>query len=774
MHRRAVRLGGGAAAAWILLTAPVVAQAGDGTARLELSLEVGRPEPLAVKIELERVSTTEAGSAPPVSREIDALAPGAATVDVAEGEVWQARLTADGYWAPEELLTPGRSVRVELRRSATLRAVVGVPRGDEPPASMSVRLSSGRQAAELLPPFDCPIVEQRIDCAIPAGVDLDLRLRARGFVSHYLWGFDAPPGGELTLGNLALRRGGSLVGWLAVDGGRLTAETTVALEPLGGDGSASAGAGGGEHSSPPGAVGRFQTAPNENGFFAFDGLSPGAYRLTATQPGMAATELFPLQIYKDSETRIDQPVLLAPPREVEVYVDPPLDAFGEPWRVDLGRDAQAGRIEPVRAENPYTEAGGWRITGLPAGRYRVAVIDSQGSRFGEQRFELPGLAGPLFLELDLVPVEGRLLLGDEPLWAAATFRWPGGSERVEMISNEEGELFGFLPREGEWDVLIESDDPDVSRRFSRTPIHRLSAGTPARVHFELPDTAVVGVVVDEDGGEVPGAIVAVAPARLSQAPVSRRSDAEGRFELRGLDPDAYSLHAELDLGTETLRSQSEIVALGENVRSPELRLVLRPERRIQGRVLTAEGFAVPAATVQVTALSGSTTLPLGGTVLTTGGDGRFAAGIPAQADGVALDVLAPGFALSQQIRSGALDEPFELTVEPYAGTLVLELPATPIHWNDWSQPIPVVFRAAGGLGLGANNLIRWAQINGVPPPPPSPRELAIPLMPPGRYSVCMVSPRYLTLDTRATIPAERCAAGELQAFGELRLLVPAE
>ncbi|MEM7481732.1 MAG: carboxypeptidase-like regulatory domain-containing protein [Acidobacteriota bacterium] len=665
------------------------------------------------------------------------------------------------------LLASGGELTLALRPAARLAARLDLPPQEGAPEAVQVRVAGVSAFGEESTRIECPIEKRRMACPIPAGTGLDLRLRARGFVSHYFWDQIAKPREELDLGSLALRRGGSLVDWLEAEGGPLRPEAWLQLNPQGGDGSAVPLA---KEAARP--TGTFRVHPTERGFFAFEGLSPGSYRLTAGQPGFAVSEVSPIRVFQNGESRLERPMVISPPLKLEVFLDPPQDAYGEDWRVELGRQEVVGRVDPVRLSKKRAEVGAWQQDGLPSGRYLLQVIDSQGAKFGEESFELTPTSGPLTIDLDLVAVEGTLRLGDEPLWAAVTFRWPGGGERVQMISEEDGTFFGFLPKAGEWNILVESEDPDVFRRFPRTAVERLSPQDPARVDLALPGTTLRGVVVDESGVEVAGAGVFVAPIPLAEVPAHQLADEEGEFSFEGLEAGLYEVTAEAERDGETLRSLPESVTLGEGL-EPELRLVLYPELKIQGRVVTADGFPIPGATIDFGGLVGRATLALQGGVVTANGEGFFEASLPGHVDGVALDVLAAGFALRQILLFEDLDQPITVTVDSTRGTLVLQLPEEPIHWTDWSQPVPVVFHGPDSLGLAAGRLAQWAEINGVSPPISPTGVLTVPSMPPGEYSVCMVAPRYVDLDTKFLIPPERCEAGVLSPGAELHLRVPA-
>lgn len=122
----------------------------------------------------------------------------------------------------------------------------------------------------------------RFTCELPAGVR-HLALKAQGFAAHYLWGAELVPGKPLAGGELKLRPGGSVVGWvvgpapLLAEGRTEVVATPLVMEPV----------------STPLAQAQQQVAGVDGrGFFQFFGLAPGHWSFSARAPQGARSSLW--------------------------------------------------------------------------------------------------------------------------------------------------------------------------------------------------------------------------------------------------------------------------------------------------------------------------------------------------------------------------------------------------------------------------------------------------------------------------------------------------
>jgi len=241
--------------------------------------EVGTPAPLTVKLEPASAASMGAEAAELVEAQVPS---DGATVDLPAGTMWRAVVKINGFWAPPAVLTVGaESGQLDLRLLATGRVAgtVRVLQNTSEPASMGVRFETSPEdsaaTGDALPRHEvsCALVDRRFDCEVPAGT-LDLRLRAQGFVSQYRWSIEIKPGRSTALGTVDLRPGASVVGWVEpptpkVDFSeaevRLSSmETSLALS---------------QAALERRDAFQFTGKPNSRGFFSFEGLAPGSYRL---------------------------------------------------------------------------------------------------------------------------------------------------------------------------------------------------------------------------------------------------------------------------------------------------------------------------------------------------------------------------------------------------------------------------------------------------------------------------------------------------------------
>ena len=350
---------------------------------------------------------------------------------------------------------------------------------------------------------------------------------------------------------------------------------------------------------------------DSGGAFAFEGLSPAVYELLlAGSDG----DSWPVRIDSLSD-QIDLGQLVSSagnlltvsflmPSVLEIDLKPTV------WSVTLGPD---GEVEDRQGWFEFHDRGTdgaflWR--GLSPGDYEVAIEDDRGNRWGYDVLQFFG-QDHHYVELDAVPLVGRIERGGEPLEDAMV--WFGGMwgfERISFRSREEGRFGGLLPREGYWPVEVtpapgcdpcEGDwnsdgwDGFDDREVNEAGIFEIEADSDgvARVSIELPASVVSGRVVRKNAGTgayepVEGAYVwvnaldEVAGERLDQALPSRwrrKTDASGAFEVTGLPDWEYTLYAESWMDGPEVRSEElQIrVAADDRIEDLELRLDdLRP------------------------------------------------------------------------------------------------------------------------------------------------------------------------------------------------------
>jgi hypothetical protein len=684
-------------------------------------------------------------------RAVELPAPGIAKLDLGPG-LWRLRAEATGFWsAPHDLwlAESEEAATLALWPTGAVAGTVTTPRGTPPPDEVGIRFQATPPADG--PPdgsLGCPVFEGRFRCEVPAGT-LDLRLRATGFVSHYRWGATLPSGDTLDLSRLQLEPGASLVGWVETFDGASISEhppeiVLRARQPP---------PSGGEEPARRGLL-RLVGRATDRGFFHFEGLPAGRYQIYAKLDGYATAEA-EVDLYERAESVLRQPLLLAPPRTLDVEVLPSLDPSGRPWRLILTRWQDRRSVGEVEAN--ASPDGRWRQEGLPEGDYSIVVIDAAGARRLHDRFRVE-LEDPwLVLEVPSLQVHGVVRLGDEPLAAQVIFGGEFGAVSVPFAAGPDGAYAGTLPRAGRWPVTIEVSEPPVRRELEVVVDADKAAGRDgARVDFELPNTRLVGQVVDEEGRAVGGAFVFVARSGDEEV-VQHEVRADGGFELRGLAPVDLEVHAEGAGGS----SVPVRVELQEDGQPPPLSLVLESNLATLVEVRSASG-PVPGAQVLAVPKEANARAP----IVATGVDGSAVLRhLPKRTRRVDLAVFAPGYAVRLHETSIADQDVVKVDVDQLGGALTVH-----IEGYDPRSGRHSAFLSRGGARIGWAVLLALA--DGHPTSTADGFGTTLPQMESGEYALCLANAD----DPLATAVPIRCAEGRLDPLGhlELRLEAPGE
>ena len=637
---------------------------------------------------------------------------------------------------------------VPIRAEVTvLKGRLAVARGDEIPRSLEVRIESAPQSGDgPKASIPCKVKESFWTCSVPAGVH-DLRFKAGGYAPVYTWGIRVDPSRAVDLGTLRLRRGASLAGQVETEEGTVPAPPCkVEITPFQAD-------------TPDVVAGRRlasltrEARVNERGFFQFEAVPPGQYRVTVTKPGWAPASLGPFEVRPNLEARMIDRIVLARPVTFQVALDPPLDPYGQPWKLRLA--ASAPRTETF--EGTASSEGNWARGGLFPGSYHLKVLSDPGMQWVSEDVEVRAGRDPLKIEIPVVEIEGKVTRGKEPLAATLWFGGVSGTRRLRFDSDEKGRFRGHLPQEGAWPVQLAIEEGDVRVSLDPVEVHRLSGQRSAKVEIAVPDTTLTGEVVDESGRPAPAVEVWVNNTGKVRRGEDNRfhSDSEGKFRIRGLAAGPTALRAEEGERT----SEWAEVSLEEGQKSPWMRLVLRSNLEIRGRIVSPSG-AVPGARVlgmpEIGVVGASASVST-----VTDPTGEFTFSVPGDTHALNLLIFAPGFALRMTKAPVTAGTPLEIPVEPQGGTLVLELPSS----GD-STPMPLL--AHGGTFFPALLLAPWARLQGLDPGEPG--HLVLPNLELGDWTLCVGGAG--TLRQGGKPPADKCTSGFLLPKGELRLKAP--
>lgn len=699
--------------------------------------------------------------------------PRGVTLQLLPGRLWELRAHAKGWWAqPVPLYLTGQhgDATLELWPECDFHGTLDVGQGAVLPASVKLwfrplvgRVSGAVQEGENHPTqwwkeFEeatCVVEGSAFHCALPA-TTMDIKLRARGFISHYWWGKSLPEHGGVDAGRVRLRPGASLVGFVStVAGPAKPAECQVTLTPE---------AGGSQ--SPPEAEERnllrgLKTRIDARGFYAFEGVEPGSYTLEAHQEGFAPTRHAHVGIEASTELQ-GETLVLERPLDLSVEVRPPTDAYGAAWTLDVLAVDEQHRYSPV-SRSRVPESGLFQVRGLACGQYVLVLEDSTGSHFLEDQIRLEPPSAPFVLEAKLIPVEGGITLGSRPLAATIWFGGQHGVSRIRMVTDNDGKYSGFLPREGKWKVDVTSERPLVHSAPVVNVKYSPELGR-ASVDVALPDTRLRGTVVGEDAQPVAGATVVVfgGGGEYFETP----SGEDGAFDVAGLAASIVTLQASDTVPDGPRTSDPLTVVLASGSTPAPIRLVLKRSREITIRVLNDQGQGIFGATVDLLRdpVEGLTTeMPWGSTDFAGEVRLRVPRGIPRWT----MEVGAQGHCFGVFDVQSERDGPVSVVLTRYGGTLRLRVPGPLLAPDNYSSDIALLW--LDGRMLNTSTLEAWAAANGVSIGPRI-QDLTLPQMPQGQYMLCYVS--FLSVLTPGRLDRSRsphCAVGFLPPLGELVL-----
>jgi hypothetical protein len=617
----------------------------DASARIQVHLA---GDPLKDVREVTIHAECGAGCAAAVTQRVAPFAPVA--LDLDPKFAWTVTASAPGLWAwPRLVDRDAAAVEIPLFHAATVKVALRAA-GAKPPEAIEARVEMSRKPPERgssLPParVECTTADSSWSCTVPAAT-IDLRLSAEGFAPHYAFGIQPPPGRPLDLGAVTLVRGASIHGWIeADDPARVEVALNIVPRPKSG--------------APP-----LTARPNARGFFQFAGLHHGTYAVVATRGGWSEARSAPVRVAEAREYAVPSTLRLEPLARLDVAVTPPLTRSGTAWVVELERiGSDPSLLTPV-AEGSAAPSGLWTREGVAAGRYVVAIRDPKGALRVTRTIDV---AGPTLAAIDVgdVRARGRVTAGGEPV--AATVELSSNKARVTFRSDGEGAFSGTLPHEGRWSVAVQPDGSSAKIRALPIEIKRPDAGE-AEIEIELPGGRLQGTVVAADGTPVAGAGVLVHRGALRNVDGSAITGEDGTFAFVGLHEGQVSVAARSRAGS------SDVVPheIRESGTDP-LKLVLRPQRLVDGRVVDRGGAPLAGAIVRYFGAG-----ILGKQETVTGPTGAFSLDVPGSTRRVDLAVLVPG----QPIRlvPAVIDDdprPIEVVVGGPGGNLRVQLGAAP-------------------------------------------------------------------------------------------------
>lgn len=493
------------------------------------------------------------------------VAPGPSTLDLSEDRPWRLRTRAKGFWGPEvEISLPAAgAVRLLLFPTGILRGDLSMTGPESTPSEIELRFEGDAywRTATKIPAgtVNCPVAQGLIRCEVPAGT-LNLTLAGGQLVPERRWEIRVERAEVHDLGTVELELGGTVWGWLELDGAAAPSEE-CRVRMIGH---------GRTQEASRGTLG--QTAVvNPNGSFEFVGVPAGEVVLTASQPNYLPATSASIEVLRGQTVKMLEPLVLRLPATLELFFTPANGPGGQGWRFRLARlDPESAKVTK-RISGEAGENGVWVKEGLEPGLYQIKITETLGAKGFSEEIELPGGRTTVPIDLPIITVEGQVLLGGEPLTARIHFSRP--EERLSALfqSDESGFFRGLLPQEGTWQVRI--DAPAEMIRMSLDPIDVWAQGSSgvAVIDILLPGTILEGQVTDLFGNVVTQASVRIQRRGAQQGSHSHKTDEQGRFRIRGLVPGSVSVMA----SSGRLRSQWFHLVLYEGQAVRDLQLVVK-------------------------------------------------------------------------------------------------------------------------------------------------------------------------------------------------------
>ncbi len=503
---------------------------------------------------------------------------------------------------------------------------------------------------------------------------------------------------------------------------------------------------------------------DEHGHFVVNGLEPGSYEIKVTASGFATATMSSVTVVERSLTELRHAISLQRPLALNVAVAPPQDPAGHPWTLELKEAGIAPGVWQSRFRATVSDAGSVSCPDLPPGTYRAALYDSAGMTMLMQKHELNESTTRLELSVASLLVTGVVKVGERPLQARLTFMKSDSGARVEVHSDEAGEFFSNLPGDGVWSVRVTSSSPTVKRVVRNVRIAADESGA-ATVELVLPATMIEGSVVKAGKMPVAGADVRVVQPRNWSDNSQTTTDSDGRFSIGAAAEGRLEVYAQHHDQDGTWTSERVPVQVTESQTPPPIILLLHPDNELTGRVLSHLGQGVPRAVVYAysTDFQEALARPLEQTV--TDASGAFRLRTPMGVSSVYVTVFAPGFSLRAFRRVVSERTPMEVRVEPFGGSLVLDLGAV----FDSLAAASTTFVVFQDDALVPQSLIfGWLRAQGLRSSFPEP--LLVPMMAMGNYRLCMIDlTQPVAAAPQAGSAASSCSGGVLAPAGSLTL-----
>ncbi len=452
------------------------------------------------------------------------------------------------------------------------------------------------------------------------------------------------------------------------------------------------------------------------------------------------------------ETRLVEPLILEPRVSLEVLLDPALDSYQRPWKLELSRLSGVRPMSYTAKRATADRQGRLQISGLAQGAYRLRVHNHRDDFRLETEVELAPGDSPLRLFVPLIHIDGILTQSGERISGHLWFGRRNGAEKSHLFAGQDGRFHGFLAREGSWPVEVQPVSRSTTTTLEAVEVMIDPETDKAFVELRLPNTRLGGRVIDPSGAPVIEAAVSALSIKERRPAASAFSDSLGRFEFSGLAPGNLLLSARF----ESEDSDPIAVHLEPGAIQKDIILQIGIGLRVSGQVYSTFG-PVPRARILV-----SPRVPLGTTTVFRGGlqrtgpEGEFELVLPRQTESVDLLVMAPGYAAKMLQTPLTAGVPLMIPLDVVAGELEIGVPEAGASLAEW------VLENQEGARFPLADFRLWTETHGGSRSVSD--ALVLPKLEPGAYALCPARQK----------STGRCTSGFLPANGTLRLSVEME
>jgi hypothetical protein len=274
------------------------------------------------------------------------------------------------------------------------------------------------------------------------------------------------------------------------------------------------------------------------------GLEPGNYRLSFLKTNLAPLTLDTVEILEDSEVSIDW-VEMGPGATVTAMISP-ATCGSEPLGVNLLRKMNANSA--MKEQALTTSPDGMVVfSDIAEGDYLLEIQGHCGSieprPIGSEAFSV-NYGEDLFVSvnLEVCEISGRISRDGDSVTGKVQCRKWDHNAGFEFVTDDNGEFDAFLPGPGDFDFTVTIGDSQMS-------VSVKSLNCSDFLDIELPTSSISGIVTDENGNPVEGAVIN-AVRHMNQEEVLRRalrasatSESDGRFRIEGPEPGTWDLFA---------------------------------------------------------------------------------------------------------------------------------------------------------------------------------------------------------------------------------------